>query len=149
MTLLHELPKIVGKRKKRLGRGVGSGSGAKSGRGTTRHQKARTNIPLHFEGGQNKITKKYPLLRGKGRNKSIQVKPYVVNVEKLNVLKKGTVVTVESLIKAHIVEADAVTRGVKVLGRGKLEVSLKVALPASKKAVEKIEKAGGSIEQGK
>ncbi len=67
-NFLSKLPKIVKKSKKRLGRGVGSGSGAKSGRGTTRHQKARESIPLHFEGGQGRMVKKYPLLRGKGRN---------------------------------------------------------------------------------
>lgn len=68
-TFLSDLPKIVDRTKKRLGRGLGSGKGAKSGRGTTRHQKAREDIPLHFEGGQGRMVKKYPLLRGKGRNK--------------------------------------------------------------------------------
>lgn len=68
-SFLSKLPKIVGKKKKRLGRGLGSGKGAKSGRGTTRHQKARESIPLHFEGGQARMVKKFPLLRGKRRNK--------------------------------------------------------------------------------
>lgn len=52
--ILTQLPKIVEKRKKRLGRGGGSGKGAKSGRGTTRHQKAREKIPWAFEGGQKR-----------------------------------------------------------------------------------------------
>ncbi len=69
-SFLSHLPKIVERRKKRLGRGLGSGRGAKSGRGTTRHQKARESIPLHFEGGQGRMVKRFPLLRGKGRNKS-------------------------------------------------------------------------------
>ena len=68
-NILSHLPRIVSKKKKRLGRGLGSGRGAKSGRGTTRHQKARESIPLHFEGGQARMVKKFPLLRGKGRNK--------------------------------------------------------------------------------
>lgn len=71
INLLSNLPKIVLNRKKRLGRGLGSGSGSKSGRGTTRHQKARESIPLHFEGGQGRMVKRFPLLRGKGKNKSI------------------------------------------------------------------------------
>ena len=70
-NLLSNLPKIVKKRKKRVGRGYGSGIGAKSGRGMTRHQAARENIPIHFEGGQNRLVKGMPLLRGKGKNKSI------------------------------------------------------------------------------
>ena len=73
-SLLSNLPKIVTKSKKRVGRGLGCGKGAKSGRGTTRHQKARESIPLFFEGGQGRIVKKFPLLRGKGRNKSKKTK---------------------------------------------------------------------------
>ncbi len=69
-NFLSNLPKITAGKKKRLGRGLGSGRGAKSGRGTTRHQKARETIPLHFEGGQGRLVKLFPLLRGKGRNKS-------------------------------------------------------------------------------
>jgi len=68
-SFLSNLPKLKSKKNKRLGRGLGSGKGAKSGRGTTRHQKAREKIPLHFEGGQGRMVKKFPLLRGKGRNK--------------------------------------------------------------------------------
>ncbi len=69
INFLSQLPRLVFGRKKRLGRGLGSGKGAKSGRGTTRHQKARENIPLHFEGGQGRMVKRFPLLRGKGKNK--------------------------------------------------------------------------------
>lgn len=145
MTSLSDLPKLVGRRKKRLGRGVGSGSGAKSGQGTTRHQTARTTMPLHFEGGQNPITKKYPLLRGKGRNKSYQVRPYTVNVEDLNKFKKGTVIDVQTLVKEGMVDNDALSRGIKLLGRGKLQVALKIKLPVSKKADEKIKQAGGTL----
>ncbi|MFH0979620.1 MAG: hypothetical protein V1803_01600 [Candidatus Roizmanbacteria bacterium] len=71
IDFLSNLPKIVRSKKKRLGRGLGSGKGSKSGRGTTRHQKARESIPLHFEGGQGRMVKSFPLLRGKGKNKSI------------------------------------------------------------------------------
>lgn len=83
VNFLANLPKIVAKKKKRLGRGLGSGRGSKSGRGTTRHQKARESIPLHFEGGQARMVKKFPLLRGKGRNKSYKKKE-VKNYERSN-----------------------------------------------------------------
>jgi len=69
LNFLSNLPKIILPKKKRLGRGLGSKKGAKSGRGTTRHQKARESIPLYFEGGQGRIIKRFPLLRGKGKNK--------------------------------------------------------------------------------
>lgn len=67
-SFLSNLPKIVSRKKKRLGRGLGSGKGAKSGRGTTRHQKARESIADYFEGGQGRMVKRFPYLRGKGRN---------------------------------------------------------------------------------
>lgn len=142
---LHSLPKIVGKPQKRKGRGYGSGAGAKSGRGTTRHQKAREDIPLHFEGGQNKITKKYPLLRGKGRNKSITVDMVILNLAKLEGFAAHTRIDIDTLLEAKLVPVDAVARGVKILGRGSLTKALDVAVPTSKKAGEKILKIGGKL----
>lgn len=66
---LSNLPKIVKKTKKRVGRGGGSGVGSKSRRGFSRHQKSREKIKIWFEGGQNRLIKKFPLLRGKGKLK--------------------------------------------------------------------------------
>ncbi len=142
---LHTLPKLVDKPKKRKGRGYGSGSGAKSGRGTTRHQKARENVPLHFEGGQNKITKKYPLLRGKGRNKSVREQAVTVNLAKLEQFAAHTRIDLAALLEAKIVSVDAVSRGVKILGRGSVSKALEIAVPISKKAEEKILKIGGKL----
>ena len=105
MISLHTLEKIVDKKKKRLGRGLGSGAGAKSGRGTTRHQTARTKMPLHFEGGQNRAVKKYPLLRGKARNKSIKPNPLAVSLAKIASLDAKTIVTLELLIEKKIIAA--------------------------------------------
>src|SRR3990167_1939311 len=114
-NFLANLPKLVSKRKKRLGRGLGSGKGAKSGRGTTRHQKARENIPLSFEGGQGRMVKRFPLLRGKGRNKPVGEKIFVIYAEALNVFDDGTHVTLQSLIDKKIIASDEEERGVKVL----------------------------------
>lgn len=145
MSLLSQLPKLVTSRLKRKGRGYGSGSGAKSGRGTTRHQTARRSMPLFFEGGQNRITKKYPLLRGKLRNKSVQPRPYVMNVSDLSIFPENTRVDVKLLLSAHLIGKDVYTRGVKILGRGVITKPMHVALPVSKKAGEKISHAGGTL----
>lgn len=143
VLLLSKLPKSTARKKKRLGRGIGSGKGSKSGRGTTRHQKARENIPLHFEGGQAKMVKKFPLLRGKSKNKSIKQKETVVSLESLNVLKTGETVSLETLTKYKVI--DNVKVKVKIVANGKLEKKLTVQLPASKKAQKLIEKAGGTV----
>lgn len=141
--ILTQLPKVVEKRKKRLGRGAGSGKGAKSGRGTTRHQKAREKIPLAFEGGQNRLIKRFPLLRGKGRNKSVQVKPAVVAVAALNVFDDGAVVTLQSLRKKGLVNDSAAA--VKILARGELTKKLQLKVATSETVRKMVEKKGGSV----
>lgn len=143
---LHELTKIKTKSKKRVGLGHGSGRGKTSGRGT-KGQKARNSVPLRFEGGALPLTKRLPFLRGKNRNKSLQEKPVVLNVNLLNAFPKGTVITEEALIKQGLVTAELVEqKGVKILGNGDLSVALTVKLPVSKGAAEKISKAGGTVE---
>lgn len=143
---LTDLEKIKAKRKKRVGQGHGSGRGKTSGRGT-KGQKARGDVPLDFEGGALPLIKRLPLLRGKGRNKSIKEKPYVLNVSLLNKLPKGSVVDIETLAKHGLVKLDsAKQKGVKILGEGDITVALTVKLPISKQASEKIQKAGGSVE---
>lgn len=137
MTLLNSVTKIVAKKRKVLGRGLGSGKGVKSGRGTTRHQKARTTIPLAFEGGQGKFVKRYPLLRGKSKNKSIYKKPFIVALEKLNSISAGTVVSIDTLIEHKLVDDSARTRGVKIVNKGKLNHKLTLRV-ATTKAVEEL-----------
>ena len=142
---LHSLVKIKTRSGKRLGQGHGSGKVKTSGRGT-KGQKARNKVPSYFEGGALPLTKRIPYLRGKGRNKSFTPKALVVNVKYLNDLPKNELVDIETLIKFGIVKADdAKTFGVKILGDGDLKQSLRVALPVSKSAAKKIEKAGGQI----
>ncbi|MBI5621144.1 50S ribosomal protein L15 [Candidatus Gottesmanbacteria bacterium] len=140
---LHQLPKLVRRPKKRLGRGHGSGKVKTSGRGT-KGQKARGSMPRGFEGGQSPITKRLPYLRGKGRNHSQKPKALPIAVERLNRLPKGTVVTLETLGKYDMIDDD-VSR-VKFLGGGALTVALTVKLPCSVSAKEAVVKAGGSVE---
>lgn len=131
-NFLSKLSKTVFGSKKRLGRGLGSGRGAKSGRGTTRHQGARETIPLHFEGGQGRLVKKFPLLRGKGKNNSVRVKPQAILVSKLNVFKENTVVDMEALVKQGFIDKKDIKQGVKIIGQGKLEKKLIIKVPMSK-----------------
>src|SRR3989338_1751676 len=119
-NFLSNLPKIVSKKKKRIGRGIGSGRGSKSGRGTTRHQKAREAIPLHFEGGQARMVKKFPLLRGKGRNKPIGDKPFTLSLKSLNVFQDNEPVEIDSLLKKGLIKTKTKNQLVKILGDGKI-----------------------------
>ena len=143
---LTGLPQITKKSKRRLGQGHGTGRGKTAGRGT-KGQKSRGKISLSFEGGAQPLIKRLPFRRGKGRNKSFRVKPYVLNLDKLNLLKKNSIVDIDLLIKEGLVSKDAKKDGVKILGEGKLSVTLTVNVPTSKSAREKIETAGGKINQ--
>lgn len=140
---LSDLPSIVTRSKKRLGRGHGSGKVKTAGRGT-KGQKARGTMPAGFEGGQSPLFKRLPLLRGKGRNQSQKPKAFPIAAGKLNALPKGTVVTLETLKKYRMIGED-VGRA-KILGGGSLDVSLTVKVPCSSSAKAAIEKAGGLIE---
>lgn len=143
---LHTLPRIITKKKRRLGQGHGSMRGKTAGRGT-KGQKARGDIPLFFEGGAVSLIKRLPFRRGKEKNKVFKKKPITVNVRILNIFPKGTKVDLKTLIERKVVEEkDAKMYGVKILGDGELSVSLTVLLPVSKGATKKIEKAGGRVE---
>ncbi|MCJ7804519.1 50S ribosomal protein L15 [Patescibacteria group bacterium] len=145
---LKNLTKTTQKGKKRVGRGYGSGKGGHTvGRGS-KGTKARGKVGLLFEGTKVKksLLKRLPLRRGKGKLKSLKQKPLIVNLKHLNLLNKGTLVNVENLVKAGLVEEkQARLWGVKILGDGELKVALKVALPCSSSAQEKIKKAGGEV----
>ena len=144
-SFLSILPALVERAKKRLGRGLGSGKGAKSGRGTTRHQKARSTIPLHFEGGQGRLVKRFPLLRGKGRNYSRKTYKYTIYSEQLNVFENDAVVDIEALFKANLIEAGSKSPIVKLIKKGEITKKLTVALPVTQSVKAMIEKAGGTV----
>jgi len=142
---LNRMEKVTKRRKRRLGQGHGSGRGKTGGRGT-KGQKAKRNIALSFEGGALPLIKRLPFRRGKGKNKVFKKKPIIVNVKVLNLLKKDTVVDVDSLVKNRIVDKeDARIYGVKILGDGNLKVPLVIKIPISKRALAKVRKAGGRV----
>ena len=139
---ISQLPKLVRSPKKRLGRGYGSGRAKTAGRGT-KGQKARGTMPTAFEGGQLQLIKRLPLLRGKGRNKSMRQKPRPIPLDRLNVLPKGSEVSVALLHKYGIIKGD--DSRVKIVGTGKLSVALTILVPCSKSAKAAIEKSGGTV----
>ncbi len=132
------------KRKKRLGRGLGSGHGVTAGRGT-KGQKARSGGSKgpHFEGGQNPFYLRVPRYPGfKNPFKKVYA---VVNLDKLNIFPENSVVDRDALIEKNLIKKNE--RLVKILGRGKLEKKLIVKAHAfSKKAVEEIMGKGGKVE---
>ncbi|OGH12202.1 MAG: 50S ribosomal protein L15 [Candidatus Levybacteria bacterium RIFCSPHIGHO2_01_FULL_40_10] len=142
---LSNLPKLTEKRLRRLGRGHGSGRGKTSGRGT-KGQNARGKVGLFFEGGALPLTKRLPFLRGRGRNKIVEVPPFTINVSKLADLPAKSIVDIEMLVKKKLVDFKANKSGVKVIGKGDLKVALSVKLPTTAGAKKIIEAAGGTVE---
>ncbi|MFE8871904.1 50S ribosomal protein L15 [Acetobacter persici] len=135
-------------RKKRLGRGIGSGKGKTSGKGV-KGQKAREGVSLNgFEGGQLPIYRRLP----KRGFKNIFRKAYApVNlgaIEKAfadGKLEAGTTVTEETLKTAGLVGTGKYA-GVRILAEGELTRAVMFEVSgASASAVAAIEKAGGSI----
>lgn len=145
---LSNLPKITQRGKKRVGRGKRGARGAKSGRGTKGLLK-RGKMPLYSEGGALPLTKRISMFRGKGKNKPIKPSPVIVNIEKLNIFKKESVVTIDKLIENGLVDKKEVElKGIKILGNGELKNSVKVkGISVSKGAEEKIVKAGGIVNE--
>lgn len=143
-NILARLPAVSTKAKKRLGRGLGSGRGAKSGRGTTRHQKAREKIPLAFEGGQGRLVKRFPLLRGKSRNKSPNKNKYVIYTKDLNRFTDGDVIDAKKLQEAGLLGKTSYP-SVKIILNGKVEKKVTVKLPISQSAKQEVERAGGTV----
>lgn len=143
---LHELKPNPGAthRRKRMGRGIGSGHGKTAGRGT-KGQKARDQVPLIFEGGQTPLHRRLPRLKG---FKNPTRREYtIINVALLEErFEAGEVVTPELLLERRIIK-DLEKDGLKVLGEGDLTKPLTVrAHKFSKSAQQKITAAGGSVE---
>jgi len=138
-----QLPSIMTKSLRRIGRGHGSGRVKTSGRGT-KGQNARKYVKIGFEGGQLPLSRRLPLLRGKLRNKGTSPKPRVLSVSKLNGLKDGAVVTRELLVKEHMLDPRELY--VKLVGdKETLNVKLTVKIPCTASAKALIEKAGGTV----
>ena len=141
---LHDLKPAPGsnRERKRVGRGPGSGKGKTSGKGMM-GQKARSGPGPYrtFEGGQNRIVRRMPYLRG-FKNKW-RIEYQVLNVGDLNELPAGHDLTIEDLIASGTINKN---RPLKVLGEGDINITLTVhAHKFSGSARAKIEAAGGQV----
>jgi large subunit ribosomal protein L15 len=143
---LHTLKPSEGAthRKKRVGRGIGSGHGKTSTRGH-KGQKSRRGygeLPAFFEGGQTPFIMRIPKRGFKSPNSTVYE---VVNVKDLEAkFDANAEVTPEALKEVGLVKKGEL---VKILGDGELTKALKVkAHKFSKSAEEKIKNAGGEVE---
>jgi large subunit ribosomal protein L15 len=143
MIKLHQLrkhPKST-KRRKVVGRGLGSGHGTYSTRGT-KGQTARTGhskMPARFEGGRQPLIRQLPKRRGFS---SLAEKATAVKLDSLSVFNDGDEITIATLRAKGLVKTG--TGRVKIL-QGKLSRKLTFKVPVSETAKATIEKAGGSI----
>jgi large subunit ribosomal protein L15 len=136
-------PKGATRKRKRVGRGPGSGQGKTAGRG---NKGAQSRSGYHkkrgFEGGQMPLHRRVPK---RGFHNLFRVEYAVVNLDDLAArFTDGSVVTPEALRELRLVTRKL---PIKVLGRGDISITLTVkAHKFSGKAAEKIAAAGGSIE---
>lgn len=143
---MNTLQKVVTRRKKRVGRGYGSGKGGHTvGRGT-KGQKSRSHVGIMFEGVKMKksLIKRLPLRRGKGKFKA-KTSAIIIKLDYLNMLPTNTKVNIASLTKFGVLKK-AVGKSTKIkILNGKIEKKLTIDLPISLSAAKSVEKAGGKI----
>jgi len=152
LNLSNLRPAQARRDRKRVGRGVGSGSGKTAGRGT-KGQKSRSGsakMPAGFEGGQMPLDMRLGKLRGNTSADAMPIGPFRTYSQPVNVgelehrFDAGAEVTPETLKSAGLVRKLSVD--VKILGEGELTKTLSVTAHSfSKSAVEKIEAAGGTV----
>jgi large subunit ribosomal protein L15 len=146
---LNELSDNEGARpsRKRVGRGIGSGKGKTGGRGV-KGQKSRSGVAIKgYEGGQMPIYRRLPK---RGFNNIFAKDFNVVSLARVQAAIDAGKLDGKKTVDAAALAAAGVIRrikdGVRVLADGDLKAKVKFEVAgASKSAVEKIEKAGGSV----
>jgi large subunit ribosomal protein L15 len=135
------------KNRKRLGRGIGSGSGKTAGRGV-KGQKARSGVAINgFEGGQMPIYRRLPK---RGFNNIFASEFVVVSLGRIQTAIDAKKLDASKSVDAAALKAAGVIRrekdGIRIMSDGEIKAKVAIeAMGASKAAVEKIEKAGGSV----
>ena len=146
-TQLNNREKI-NKSKIRIGRGIGSGKGKTSGRGV-KGQKSRSGVAIKsFEGGQMPLYRRLPK---RGFNSISSERVAIVNLNKIQSFIDKKTINVDDLldtnllIKLKIINKNSTK--LKILGTGEIKNKINIeANLASKSAIEKLEKIGGSIQ---
>jgi len=144
---LHDLRPNQGAthKRKRVGRGSGSGLGKTSGRGTKgQNSRSGGGVAATFEGGQLRLMKRLPKMRGFNNRFKVYYVP--VNLESVNAgFESGAEVSPASLYANGLL--GKLSDPIVLLGNGEVDKALHVKVHrASKSATAKIEAAGGSVE---
>ena len=148
MTIQLNTREKINKSKIRVGRGIGSGKGKTSGRGV-KGQKSRSGVAIKsFEGGQMPLYRRLPKRGFNSLNKETIA---IINLENIQshidkkILTTTSVINADSLKKLNLINKNS--RKLKILGKGLIKSKVNIeADQASKSAVEKLEKIGGSIQ---
>ena len=146
MTRLNTISQIKVK-KMRVGRGIGSGKGKTSGRGH-KGQKSRSGVAIKsFEGGQMPLYRRLPK---RGFNPIKKIRVGKINLGKIQLfieqkkINKSEKISLDLLKKLKIINKNSIK--LKILGTGDVKDKINIEADlASKSAIEKLEKIGGSI----
>ena len=134
------------KKRKRVGRGSGSGLGKTAGRGV-KGQKSRSGVSINgFEGGQMPIYRRLPK---KGFNNRFSKKIQSINFNDINNIIKKFKIDPNNITQSILFEKNIFNKSkghLKLLDVGNLDSSINIEVPyASKKSIEKVEKQGGKV----
>ena len=147
MISLNNREKFI-RSKIRVGRGIGSGKGKTSGRGV-KGQKSRSGVAIKsFEGGQMPLYRRLPK---RGFNPISKKMITVLNLQKIQTyiykksIKSGDTINSETLKKLKLINKNS--KKLKILGTGEIKSKINIEADlASKSAIEKLEKIGGSLQ---
>ena len=137
------------KRKMRVGRGIGSGKGKTSGRGV-KGQKSRSGVAIKsFEGGQMPLYRRLPKRGFNSLNKKNDIA--ILNLDKIqSFIDKKTIKTSDILNSTILKKLKLINKNslkLKILASGQIKDKINIEADlASKAAIEKLEKIGGSIQ---
>ena len=147
MSTLNTSGKVT-KTKLRVGRGIGSGKGKTCGRGV-KGQKSRSGVAIKaFEGGQMPLYRRLPK---RGFNSFGKINIAIMNLEKIQsfidqkTIKINDIINIELLKKLKLINKNS--QKLKILGTGEIKDKVNIETDLiSKSAVDKLEKAGGTIQ---